>query len=104
VYQLYDNTSFLVKQSDGSRGLPEKGADGKYHVDGKLDIANREEIKQMFSTLCPSPEGKRAVQETDPHSLLRLSKYNPCCSTRGHCANIKEREITEDGWKRKWQR
>ncbi len=40
VYQLFDNMSFMVKKLDGMRHLPEKGPDGKYHVDGKLDIAS----------------------------------------------------------------
>ncbi len=53
VYQLYDNSSYMVKRSDGMRGLPEKGQDGKYHVDGKLEVVNREEIKRMVSSSVP---------------------------------------------------
>jgi hypothetical protein len=34
--------SFMVKKPNGTRHLPEKGPDGKYHVDGKLDIASWE--------------------------------------------------------------
>jgi hypothetical protein len=47
VYQLFDNVSYLVKKLGGSRVLPEKGKDGKYHVVGKLDNINTEEIKRM---------------------------------------------------------
>ncbi len=53
IYQLYDNTSYMLKRSDGTRGLPEKGPDGKYHVDGRLEVMNREEIKRMVSTSIP---------------------------------------------------
>jgi hypothetical protein len=42
VYQLYNNSSYMVKRADGTRGLPEKGQDGKYHIDGKLEVVNRE--------------------------------------------------------------
>jgi hypothetical protein len=53
VYQLYDNSSYMVKRGDGTRGLPEKGQDGKYHIDGKLEVVNREEIKRMVSSSVP---------------------------------------------------
>ncbi len=43
VYQLFDNVSCMVKKGDGSRFLPEKWQDGRYHVKGKLDIARSEE-------------------------------------------------------------
>ncbi len=46
VYQLYDNVSYMVKKADGTRSLPAKGRDGRYHVEGRLEIANREEIKK----------------------------------------------------------
>jgi hypothetical protein len=36
--------SFLVKKADGTRHLPKKGQDGKYHVDGMLDIASRDGV------------------------------------------------------------
>jgi hypothetical protein len=38
VYQLFDNMSYYVKNPDGTRLLPGKSSDGKYHVDGKLEI------------------------------------------------------------------
>jgi hypothetical protein len=53
LYQLFDNVTFMVKKPDGSRQLPEKGSDGKYHVEGKLDIASREEVKKMVSKSIP---------------------------------------------------
>jgi hypothetical protein len=53
MYQLYDNVSYMVKKADGTRSLPAKARDGKYHVEGRLEIANREEIKRMVSTSIP---------------------------------------------------
>jgi hypothetical protein len=41
VYQLYDNCSFYAKKVDGTRTLPEKGPDGKFHEEGRLEIATR---------------------------------------------------------------
>ncbi len=53
VYQLFDNISYMVKKPDGTRALPAKGRDGKYHVECRLEIANREEVKRMVSTSIP---------------------------------------------------
>ncbi len=57
VYQLYDNSSFFAKKADGTRALPEKGLDGKFHVDRsvdrRLDIATRDEANRMVSTSIP---------------------------------------------------
>jgi hypothetical protein len=92
VYQLYDNTSYIymVNRSDGTRGLPEKGPDGKYHVDGRLEVASREEAKRMVSTSIPL---LRAVGQCRKVILTPSGRYKyfPCCSIRGHCANMKER-------------
>ncbi len=90
VYQLYDNTSYMVKRADGTRGLPEKGNDGRYHVDGKLEVVNREEIKRMVSSSVPL---LRAGGQCRKFILTPSGRYKyfPCCNSRGHCANMKER-------------
>jgi hypothetical protein len=43
----------LVKEADMTRTIPEKGPYGKYHVDGRLDISSREEVKRMVSKAFP---------------------------------------------------
>jgi hypothetical protein len=57
VYQLFDNVSYMVKKPDGSCSLPQKEKDGRYHVEGRLDIASRDEIKRMVSSLKPLLRG-----------------------------------------------
>ncbi|MFO0007637.1 MAG: hypothetical protein ACK559_41635, partial [bacterium] len=90
VYQLYDNSSFFAKKADGTRTLPEKGPDGKFHVDGRLDIATRDEAKRMVSTSIPLLRAGGQCRKIilTPGSRYR---YNPCCLTRGHCSNLSER-------------
>jgi hypothetical protein len=53
VYQLFDNCSFFAKKDDGRRELSVRGADGKFHIDGKLEIATREDVKCMVSSAIP---------------------------------------------------
>ena len=48
-YQLFDNSSFWVSKKDGSRVLPEKERDRKYHVDGRLEVAGKEDAKRMVA-------------------------------------------------------
>ncbi len=88
IYQLYDNSSYLVKRSDGSRGLPEKGSDGNYHVDGRLEVASREEAKRMVSTSIPLLRAGGQCRKVILTPSGRY-KYFPCCNVRGHCSNMK---------------
>ncbi len=88
VYQLLDNMSYYVKKPDGNRNLPGKGTDRKYHVDGKLEIANREEVKRLVSTSNPllRAGGKCRKVILTPSGEYR---YTPYCNVRGHCSNMK---------------
>jgi hypothetical protein len=64
VYQLYDNVSYMVKKADGTRSLPAKGRDGRYHVEGRLEIAKREEIKKIGQHFHSTPAGWRPLSES----------------------------------------
>jgi hypothetical protein len=60
-----------------------------YHVDGKLEIANREVVKRMVSTSIPllRAGGKCRKVILTPSGRYR---YTPCCNVRGHCSNMKD--------------
>ncbi len=90
MYQLYDNVSYMVKKADGTRSLPAKSRDVKYHVEGRLEIANREEIKRMVSTSIPLLWAGGHCRKVILTPTGRY-KYNPCCSITGHVSNIRER-------------
>jgi hypothetical protein len=89
VFQLFNNMSYYVKKPDGNRSLPGMGTDGKYHVDGKLEIANREEVKRLVSTSIPllRAGGKCRKVILTPSGRYR---YSPCCNVRWHCSNMKD--------------
>ncbi len=90
VYQLYDNSSFFAKKADGTRALPEKGLDGKFHVDGRLNIATRDEAKRMVRTSIPLLKAGGQCRKIILTPRARY-RYNPCCLTSGHCSNLSER-------------
>jgi hypothetical protein len=81
VYQLYDNVSFMVKKADGTRSLPSKGRDGRYHVEGRLEIANMEEVKKMVSNSVPLLRAGGHCRKVILTPTGRY-KYNPCCNIR----------------------
>jgi hypothetical protein len=90
VYQLFDNCSFYVKKEDGRRELPVRGADGKFHIDGKLEIATREDVKRMVSSAIPLLRAGGQCRKLVLTPGCRY-RYNQCCLTKGHCANMRDR-------------
>jgi hypothetical protein len=90
VYQLFDNVSYMVKKPDGTRCLPQKGRDGRYHVEGKLDVVCRDEIKKMVSTSIPLLRAGGQCRKVILTPAGRY-RYNPCCTTVEHVSNIRDR-------------
>jgi hypothetical protein len=90
IYQLYDKCSCFAKKVDGTRALPEKEPDGKFHVEGRLEIATRDEAKRMVSTSIPLLRAGGQCRKIILTPGARY-RYNPCCLTRGHCSNLNER-------------
>jgi len=90
VFQLMDNSSFWVVKKDGSRVLPEKGGNRKYHVPGRLDIAGKEDAKRMVSAVVPL---LRAAGNCMKIFITPLPRFlpTPCCNNPNHCTNHKEK-------------
>jgi len=67
-----------------------KGTDGKYHVDGKLVIAGKEEMRRLVSMAIPL---FRAGGSCRKIVILPASRYKhgSCCNDRNQCMNILER-------------
>ncbi len=97
VYQLFDKVSYMVKKPDGTHSLPQKGWDGRYHVEGKLYIVGRDEIKKMVSTSIPLLQAGGQCRKVILTPAGRF-RYTPCCTTVGHVSNI--RGTMNGGWRR----
>jgi hypothetical protein len=94
VYQLFDNMSFMVKKLDGMRHLPKKGPNGKYHVDGKLDISSREKMKKLVSKSIPLLRAGGHCRKIVLTPAARF-KRSPWCNTRGHCSNLQDKNYEQ---------
>jgi len=94
VYQLFDNSSFWVRKEDGSRIFPEKGEDRVYHVDGKLEVADREDAKRMVSLVTRLLRAGRMCRKLVLSSLPRWM-YEACCNLPSHCLNIADENYVD---------
>jgi hypothetical protein len=53
VYMLYDNNIFFSASGDGTRSLPVRGVDNRYHVHGNLEVADHATVKLLVNTSTP---------------------------------------------------
>jgi hypothetical protein len=53
ILQLYDNSVYQVGGPGGVRHLPTCDRQGRYHIDGTLQVADKSAIKEMTALLSP---------------------------------------------------
>jgi hypothetical protein len=86
IYWLLDNSCYYASCA-GRRSLPARGNDRKYHIPGKLDLADRGEFKELFNN-CVSLI--RAGGECQKVLVTPLGRYitDKCCGDSGHITNF----------------
>jgi hypothetical protein len=86
VLQLLDNSFYYTKGQDGSRTLPAREQDGKYHVLGDLVLCSSETQIDHLQALKPvlDAAGKRPCLIVSP---LPRFVIGGCCQDVRHCAN-----------------
>jgi len=83
VLQGLDNSAYFCLGEDGTMSLPTKGTDGRYHVEGVLRVANKDQTTALAKTLAPllqaCPDSIRIV-------VTCLPRYTviPCCGDSDH--------------------
>ncbi len=90
VLQLYDNSVYLVGGSGGVRHLPVRDSAGRYHVDGRLLVADKTCIKDLTATLAPLLQELGGCKKL---ILTPLARYwlSPCCEDTAHVSNYREK-------------
>jgi hypothetical protein len=86
VLQLLDNSYYYTKGSDGSRTLPVREQDGKFHVMGDLVLCSAETQIDHLQALTPvlDAAGRRPCLIVSP---LPRFVIGGCCQDVRHCAN-----------------
>jgi hypothetical protein len=93
VYMLYDNNIYFSASDDGSRSLPVRGVDSRYHVHGNLEVADHATVKLLVNTSTPL---LRAGGENEKIVLSPLPRYIvKCCGDSTHVANRKDPSFKE---------
>jgi hypothetical protein len=88
IYHLFDNNVYFAAQPDGSRTLPVRENDMKYHVPGKLEMADHGVIKTLVNISAPL---LRAGGDAEKVILSPLPRYlRRCCSDKSHLTNKKD--------------
>ena len=86
IYHLLDNNIYFELGEDGSKSLPKKGPDGKYHVLGDLAIADKDgqyAILKLCEPLWEAAKGKSMVIISPMARFITAG----CCQDPGHASN-----------------
>jgi hypothetical protein len=90
-----DGSIFYSKGPDGSRTLPRRGEDGKFHIEGDLVVCSSDTQTEHLNTLRPVLDavGRRPCIVISP--MMRYV-IESCCQNPGHVSNRNERFYRED--------
>ena len=92
IFQLLDYNFFFEQGEDGSKALPRKGLDGRYHVVGDLALADKDgqyAILKLCEPLWSSASGKHMVIVGPMARFVSAG----CCSDKTHVANRSNKEF-----------
>jgi hypothetical protein len=53
IYHLFDNSTYLSCSADGTKQLPVKLSDGKYHIPGRVVYVDRIGFRELFTLVLP---------------------------------------------------
>jgi hypothetical protein len=95
ILQMMDNSTYFARAENGSRNLPKKGEDDKFHVEGELQVCGKETQIGQFDAIRPlfDAVGKKKCLWVAPFPRYLLQS---CCDDPGHVTNITSRYYRED--------
>jgi succinate dehydrogenase flavin-adding protein (antitoxin of CptAB toxin-antitoxin module) len=87
VIQLLDNSVYQVIGSDGTKYLPRADTLGVYHIDGSLQVSDKNDVRELVSRMMPLI--KALGPSTKKIFLAPLTRYwlKPCCRKEDHLTN-----------------
>ena len=86
VFQLLDNNMFFMKGEDGSKALPKKDPDGKFHIIGDLAVADKDSqyaILKLCEPLWQAAKGTNMVVVSPMGRFVSAG----CCGDPEHVTN-----------------
>jgi hypothetical protein len=95
IYHIFDNNAYFCVDEDGSKSLPTKngGGDGRYHVKGRLEVAEHSVIKSLVNLSIglfrAGGEAEKIIFSPFPRFMI------PCCMDDDHVTNRSEPDFKE---------
>jgi hypothetical protein len=95
VLQLLDGSCFNARGEDGSRTLPVKAADGKFHIVGDMVVCPGEVQLEHLNGLKPIFD---AIDKRPCLMVMPMPRYviEGCCGDSSHIANRADRHFRDD--------
>jgi hypothetical protein len=95
IYHIFDNNAYFCIHEDGSKSLPTKngGGDGRYHVKGRLEVAEHSVVKSLVNLSVglfrAGGEAEKIIFSPFPRFVI------PCCMEDDHVTNRSEPDFKE---------
>ena len=86
IFMLLDNNMFFGQSEDGSRGLPKKEADGRYHAEGVIHLADKDGQYAILKLCEPIWETAKDLNMVIISPMARYVTAG-CCDNLGHMSN-----------------
>ena len=86
IFMLLDNNMFFGQSEDGSRGLPKKEADGRYHAEGVIHLADKDGQYAILKLCKPIWETAKDLNMVIISPMARYVTAG-CCDNPGHMSN-----------------
>jgi len=95
VFMALDNSVYFGSERIGSRYPPARDTEGKYHVKGKMVMAEKTDLVEMVRQLIPLMNEVATMQKV---FVTPLPRYigRPCCAAAGHITNKDDPTFVED--------
>jgi hypothetical protein len=95
VLQLLDGSCFYARGEDGSRTLPTKAADGKFHIVGDMVVCPGEVQLEHLNGLKPIFD---VIDKRPCLMVMPMPRYviEGCCGDNTHISNRSDRHFRED--------
>jgi hypothetical protein len=95
VLQLFDSSCFFARTEDGSRMMPRKQPDGRFHIQGELVVCPVETQLELLNTMKPvfDAVGHKAGVFVTPMPRYVIAG---CCEDPTHVSNREDRHYRAD--------
>ena len=87
IFMGLDNGLYYAEDEARERTLPKKDKEGKFHVEGQVQLASCKHARSLVDNCSPLWELLADVKKVIGGPLARYFRI-PCCELSSHCTNL----------------